>query len=202
MIQLERILLVRHGQTDWNVDGRWQGALPIELNQAGWAQARALASHLRERPISMIYSSDLPRALQTATAVCEIFGLQPKQDERWREFNLGIFQGLTREQIQMTYPDEWRQFRENYWEYVVPGGESRRLFQSRLYAAWREIVSSTDDAEVVVVTHGGSIKLLLMKLFEGRPDLNDIHIENTSVTTVEYDGDQWQLVGLAAISHL
>lgn len=202
MTRLERILLVRHGHTDWNVDGRWQGTLPIELNAAGWAQARDLAAYLQGRPIATIHSSDLPRAHQTATAIGEVFGLQPSLDERWREFSLGIFQGLTREQIQVTYPDEWQQFREHYWDYVVPGGESRRLFQSRLYAAWNDVISSKNGSEAVVVTHGGSIKLLLLKLFEGKPELNDFHIENTSVTSIEYDGCHWQLGSLAAVPHL
>jgi probable phosphoglycerate mutase len=202
MTRLKRILLVRHGQTDWNVDGRWQGALPVELNRIGWSQARALAAHLQGRPITTIYSSDLPRALQTATAIAEMVGVQPILDPRWREFHLGIFQGLTREEIQATYPDEWHQFRVDYWDYVVPGGESRRMFQSRVYAAWKDVVLAANGSEIVVVTHGGSIKLLLLKLFEGNPELDDFHIENTSVTTVEYDDDQWRLGSLAAIPHL
>lgn len=195
-------MLVRHGQTDWNVDGRWQGILPVGLNTVGRAQARALAEHLQGQPISALYSSDLPRAHQTAMAIGDVFGLQPKLDERWREFSLGIFEGLTREEIQTNYPDEWHQFRENYWDYVVPGGESRRLFQSRLYAAWRDLIAAENGSETVVVTHGGSIKLLLLRLFEGRPELNDLHIENTSITTLEKRDNGWQLRSLAAVPHL
>ena len=69
MQTIERVLLVRHGQTDWNVNGRWQGIEPVALNDEGWAQARLLADYLRDRPISRIYSSDLPRALETATTI-------------------------------------------------------------------------------------------------------------------------------------
>jgi broad specificity phosphatase PhoE len=202
MTQLVRVLLVRHGQTDWNRAGRWQGVLPVPLNEEGWSQARALATHLQGRSVSAIYSSDLPRAFQTAATIGKALGLEPTPDERWREFNLGIFQGLTREEIQERYPDEWRDFHTNYWDYVVPDGESRRMLQTRVHEAWTDVIHSTTASEAIVVTHGGAIRLLLLKLFEGAPELNDIHIENTSVTTIEHHGGEWRLANAAGTPHL
>jgi broad specificity phosphatase PhoE len=202
MVRIERVLLVRHGQTDWNVTGRWQGSEPVPLNGDGWAQARALAEYLRDRPIKAIYSSDLPRAWQTAVTIGQALGIDPRADPRWQEFNLGIFQGYTREEMQIRFPMEWEQFRENYWDYVVPQGESRRMFQNRVYAAWKDMIAESTGPEVLVVSHGGSIKHLLLKLFEDDPTIHEVHIENTSVTTLERHGEHWQLTGVAAIPHL
>lgn len=201
MVRIERVLMIRHGQTDWNIAGRWQGIEPVGLNAQGWEQARALAEHLRERSsISTIYTSDLPRALQTASVIGSALGIEPQIDIRWREFNLGIFQGYTREQLPIQFETEWRAFREQYWDYVVPNGESRRMFQNRVYSAWEDLMAQATGAEVVVVTHGGSIKHLLMKIFgENAPD---VPIENTSVTTLERHQHGWELTEVAAVEHL
>ena len=84
-MERRRILLIRHGQTQWNVEGRWQGVLATSLNTNGFAQARALARALRTRPITAIYTSDLQRAVQTATVLGSVFKLTPIEDARWRE---------------------------------------------------------------------------------------------------------------------
>jgi broad specificity phosphatase PhoE len=199
---IERVLLVRHGQTDWNLSGRWQGTEPVALNADGWEQARLLASHLRGRPIGAIYSSDLPRALETATVIGDAVGIPPRIDVRWREFNLGIFQGYTRDEIRERFSEEWRAFHENYWDYAVPKGETRRAFQNRAYAAWQDMLAEAAGPEVVIVSHGGTIRHLLFKLFEGDPQISQIQIENTSVTTVERDGSAWRLAEVAVTSHL
>ncbi|MBL8153284.1 MAG: histidine phosphatase family protein [Anaerolineae bacterium] len=199
---VERVHLIRHGQTDWNVEGRWQGTLPTELNDEGHAQAAALASHMRSWPIQAVYTSDLPRAAQTAAALGETLGVSPILDSRWQEFHLGIFQGLTRDQIEARYPHEWHEFRRLYWEYVVPEGESRRMLQSRAFAAWSDIVARPNASEVAVVSHGGVIRMLLLKLFADHPDVPNIHIENTSITTIERRGDDWHLLRAALIPHL
>ncbi len=199
---IERVLLVRHGQTDWNVSGRWQGIEPVALNDEGWAQARLLADYLRDRPISRIYSSDLPRALETATTIGQAVAITPHVDIRWREFNLGIFQGHTREMIKTRFKDEWKAFQTNYWDYAVPGGESRRAFQDRVYDAWQDVIRRSPGPEVVVVSHGGTIKHLLFKLFDDDPSIHELHIENTSVTTLEPNGNGWKLTEAGAVPHL
>src|SRR5574338_121077 len=116
---MKRLLLIRHGQTDWNVEGRWQGHLDEPLNAAGVKQAQALGDYLRERPISAVYSSDLGRARVTAERIAEPHGLSVNTDARWREQNLGVFQGLTTSEINGKYPDEMRQLRENYLDFAL-----------------------------------------------------------------------------------
>jgi broad specificity phosphatase PhoE len=200
-LAVQRILLIRHGRTDWNVEGRWQGSLPVPLNDEGRAQAQALGAYLRGSGLSAVYTSDLPRAFDTAQAVADALNLQPCADERLREFDLGIFQGLTRDEIIARYPSEWAALRENYWDYVIPGGESRRAMQNRMFNAWQDIAASAEGT-VALVSHGGSIKLLLLRVFDNAPELQDVHIENTSITTVERNGVGWHLVELAATPHL
>lgn len=199
---IERILLVRHGQTDWNVQGRWQGYEPVALNQEGWTQARAVAGTLRGRPVGAIVSSDLPRAFETATVIGEALGLEPRPDERWREFNMGIFQGNTRDEIMHKFPDEWRGFQADYWDFCIPNGESRRVMQERIFSAWQAMLESAAGPEVIVVSHGGSLKMLLLRLFPDLPGYDAIHLGNTSITTIEQAAHGWHLAQVASVEHL
>ena len=200
--QIERLLLIRHGQTDWNVEGRWQGTIPIGLNDIGRTQARALATYLAHRQIGSIYSSHLPRAFDTAKAIGDTIGVIPQTDERLQEFNLGVFQGLTRDEIKQRYPNEHRDFEADYWNYVIANGESRRALQNRAHDVFQHIVANATGSEVAIVSHGGTIRMLLHRLFEGAPELNHFHIENTSLTTLVKENDHWHLHELAAVPHL
>ncbi len=199
---IEQVYLIRHGLTDWNVGGRWQGTLPIGLNDVGRAQAKALAQHLADRKIGTIFSSDLPRAFDTALAIGAVQGVAPQTDVRLQEFNLGIFQGLTRDEIKARYPQEWHDFEADYWDYAVPDGESRRTLQARAYQCFEHIVAHSSGPELAIVSHGGTIRMLLLKLFEGNAALSHYHVENTSVTTLIRNNDAWQLHELAAVQHL
>jgi broad specificity phosphatase PhoE len=184
------------------MDGRWQGNIPIALNAEGHEQAHRLAAHLSTRSIAAIYSSDLPRAMETAVAIATPRAMQPRLDVRWQEINLGIFQGNTRQEMEMRFPAEWQAFHDQYWDYVVPNGESRRLFQDRLYAAWQQVLTDDLGPEVAVVTHGGAIRMLLLKLFPDDPRLTNLHIENTSVTTLDRTEQGWVLTTLTDAAHL
>lgn len=202
-MNVERVLLIRHAETDWNAQGRWQGHEPVPLSEKGRTQARKLAEHLSTRPIGSVYTSDLPRALETATALAEGLGVEPLHDKRLREWHLGIFQGLTRSEILEKYPTEFEENRRDYFDYVIPNGESRRQLQARAYEAWQQIVNDGVGPEVALVSHGGTLKMLLLRLFESdAPALREIHIDNTSITTIERHGDYWRIVGLAATPHL
>ena len=197
---MKRILLIRHGQTDWNVEGRWQGHLDPPLNATGIEQARALAEHLRGRPIRAVYSSDLVRARMTAGQIAEALGLTMQEDPRWRELNLGVFQGLTTSEINGKYPEESRQLRENYLDYAAPQGETRRAMQDRALAAYEDILAQETGAETVVVSHGGTIRVVLLKFFGEEMLHRSVH--NTSISTIETDGTTQRLIETAITPHL
>jgi broad specificity phosphatase PhoE len=200
---LKRIYLIRHGQTDWNVEGRWQGSLDVPLGDIGHKQAGALTMHLQDRRIKSIYSSDLSRALATAEPLAKLKGLPIHRDARLRELNLGVFQGLTHDEIRMKYPDEEKGMEADYMDYVVPEGESRRAMQARAYDVWQEIVTHEPNEPIAIFSHGGTIRLLLMKLFPGEMErLTKVRITNTCVTTIDVDGEDLRLVDLANAAHL
>lgn len=197
---MKRILLIRHGQTDWNVEGRWQGQLQVPLNDTGLQQAQALADHLAGREITAVYSSDLSRAHVTATRVAEAYGLTVKLDERWRELHLGVLQGLLTNEINSQYAEVALGMRENYLDYPIPQGETRRAMQTRAYEAYAEIIANEAGPEIAIVSHGGTIRALLMKLF-GDSVLQK-SVRNTSISTIETDGTTHNLLETAVTPHL
>ncbi len=100
------LLVVRHGETQWNLEGRWQGHLDSDLTELGQRQARALAKHPAMETVDRVYSSDLGRALATAHEIAVRRGLGIHREPRLRERHLGIFQGLTRAEMTERFPEE------------------------------------------------------------------------------------------------
>jgi broad specificity phosphatase PhoE len=198
---IEQVMLIRHGETDWNVARRWQGQAVVPLNPTGLAQAQALADHLSCHPVDMIHSSDLSRAWDTALMVGTAMGVAPSPDPLWREFSFGIFQGLTRDEIQEKYPAEYARFQQDMWDYTIPNGESRRDLQNRAFQAWQALVAQPAGTQAIVVSHGGTIRLLLERLFTDDPRLKGLFLPNTSITTLERQNGSWQLAELATMPH-
>lgn len=201
---LERVLLIRHGLTDWNAQRRWQGMEPTPLNEIGFAQARHLAAYLKEQaePLQAIHTSDLPRALQTATVIGEALDITPKIDLRWREVNVGIFQGLTGEEVERLYAAELTAWRSHDIKYIIPHGESRWQLQQRAKEVWLEVIERETATEVAIVSHGGTIKELLRALFGADDPRIQPPVGNTSITTLQCIDGEWDLVGMAETPHL
>ncbi|MEP7290469.1 MAG: histidine phosphatase family protein [Chloroflexota bacterium] len=197
---MKRILLIRHGQTDWNTEGRWQGQLQVPLNHAGQEQAQALADYLRGQPITAVYSSDLSRAHVTATYVADALQLLVKPDPRWRELHLGVLQGLTINEVNSLHPNVALGMREDYLGYEIPEGESRRVMQARAYEAYQDIIANEPGGAIAVVSHGGTIRVLLLKLFGDSILQKSVH--NTSISVIETDGMAHHLLETAITPHL
>jgi len=201
----KRVYLIRHGQTDWNASGRWQGTLPVPLNIIGYQQAAELAAHYKDTPISAVYASDLPRAFETAQALADARGLSVVSDARLREVDLGALQGLTREDIMVQHPQDWAEMHANFFDWMPPGGgETRRQVQKRMVAAFNAITAQHPDQEIALVSHGLAIRMLLIGLFASEIDaMRRLDIHNTSVTVVEPNGDgSWRGVRWVDIRHL
>jgi len=200
---VKRVYVIRHGVTDWNAAERWQGFAQVPLNEEGVRQAKLLARYLRSRPITAIYSSDLLRSWDTAVELGKALGVTPQANADLREHDLGIFQAMTRQEIEAKYPHELAALHADYLDYVIPNGESRRDLQNRVYRAWETIVSEAEGPDIAIVSHGGSIKMLLLRLFEAdHPDLMAVRLPNTSITTIERNGAGWRLVEIGATPHL
>lgn len=198
-----RVLLIRHGETDWNAEGRWQGHAPVPLNEAGLQQSAALGRYLAQNGYTLdaIYSSDLPRAAQTAAAVAQALGLMVQTDARFRESDLGEWQGMTRAEVQAWDGERFAAFEADWFHNTRPGGESMQQVQQRMRAGFDEVSARHPDQTVAIVTHGGALGMLLRSLFGPieRPSLT-----NTSLTIVERESGQsdWQPVKLVWTPHL
>lgn len=196
------VYIIRHGETDWNLAGRWQGFSDPPLNAKGQRQAQQLARHLEAQAIQLdaIYSSDLQRAAQTAAILQDTLPAPLAYDARLREIHLGIFQGMTSAEIAARYPDEFAAWRSSDPAYVIPEGESRLLLSQRALAAWQDIAATPDQQRVAIVAHGGTIRHLLDQLFTDLPA--DFKLHNTSLTTLHRENGGWHLVGLSEVPHL
>ncbi len=159
----ERTLyLARHGETEWNRIGRWQGATDIPLSDVGRAQARLLADRLRDRQIVRVHASQLSRALETAQIIAARLGVPvPTADPRLRERGYGAFEGLTREECAERFPGAWEQYLADR-RAVPPGAEPQAEVTERLTAAMTEIATPTggeaESGAILVVSHGGAIR--------------------------------------------
>lgn len=197
---VRRALFVRHGETDYNAERRIQGHLNVALNETGRLQAAALAGYLADMPIGAIYSSDLIRAYQTAEPIAEALGLPITTNERLREINLGVFQGMTGDELRRSphHADAYEMWRTDD-RYAPSGGESFSQLGDRTLAAWEQIAQQSPAETVLIVTHGGNIKSLVMRLF---PSDERPYILNTSVTELVQEHDQWILRRFAELPHL
>ncbi|RKO66471.1 alpha-ribazole phosphatase [Desulfofundulus salinus] len=156
-----RIYLVRHGETIWNAEFRFQGHSDIALSPRGLEQARALARRLRGENFSAFYSSDLQRALNTARILAEPHGLPVMALRALREINFGAWEGLTVEEIKARYARELQQWWHDPLYTRIPGGETLAEVVERVTRAVREIVERHPTGQVVVVCHGGCIRTLV-----------------------------------------
>ena len=146
-----RIILWRHGNTDWNAERRTQGQMDVPLNDRGRAQAAAAAPALARLAPDTIISSDLRRAADTAAALAELVKLPVSYDVRLRERHFGAWQGLTRDEIIARYPEEFAAWRAGH-EVTSCGLETREAMRERI----RAVVASAGGGTTVLVTHGGT----------------------------------------------
>jgi probable phosphoglycerate mutase len=158
-----KVICWRHGQTSWNVEHRFQGHTDIPLDEAGMAQAARAASLLASLRPSLIVSSDLRRAHDTATALARLVGLDVRVDKDLRERSGGDWEGLTSEEIKSRWPAEWA-----IW--TIPGGEPAIGVATRVAEAIRRWVAEVDDEGVLVIaSHGAAIRFGIAHLL-GLPE--------------------------------
>lgn len=158
--QPTRILLVRHGQTDWNQEQRIQGQTDIALNQEGESQARLLAQSLASEPLDAIYASDLGRARATALAVAQRQGRDLRVDGALRERNYGCFEGLRFADIESQWPDLASAWRRRDPHFAPPAAETLLQLRERVIPAVHRIAARHAGEHIMLVTHGGVIDVV------------------------------------------
>jgi broad specificity phosphatase PhoE len=158
---MAKLWLVRHGQTDWNVKGRWQGQANPPLNSTGCEQAQALVNELADVKFEAIYSSDLQRAFETALAVARDKDLPVRVDLRLREINLGKWEGMLGTEIAQKYPILWAERENNPLDSRPPGGESVLDLVQRIIPAISDISGKHLWGSVLIVSHGLALAVFL-----------------------------------------
>lgn len=197
------LIVIRHGETEWNRERRMQGHTDTPLSAAGAAQAAALARRLAGLPLAALYSSDLRRARDTAAVIARGTGNAVLTDARLRERSFGIFEGLTYPEMQALYPEEFARFESRDPDYAMPGGESAREFQARCMRCLAEIAVRHAGSTVAVVTHG----LVLDALYRaaaglGPEERRPVPLLNASLNFFGYAAGGWRLVLWGDVSHL
>jgi len=152
------LYLARHGESDWNVERRWQGNADRPLTDLGRRQAGQLAERLASTPLDAVYSSDLLRARETAAAVARRQGLEVRTLAALREVDVGSWSGLTREEVEERFPAAFATWREGGHGWV--DGEAYEDMAGRVVTAVLEIAGSHPGGSVLVVAHGGPIRAL------------------------------------------
>jgi len=182
------ILLVRHGETDFNRDGIIQGHIDIPLNDRGRDKTVLLRGALDGRPVDALYASPLKRALETARILSDGMTHTVKELPGLMEFNFGKWEGRVFTDIIAEYPEEWRTWKERWREAEIPGGETFAAFTSRVLAALNEILEAHAGKTVLVATHGGPIRAILAHCICGDcvEGYWKFQIDNSSLTELEF----------------
>lgn len=195
-----KIFLVRHGETQWNLEGRMQGHLDSPLTDKGVAQAKALGEKLEHYFFTAIYSSDSPRALTTARYLSQ---QRIALKQCLRERNLGIFQGVLKKDLELLFPEEFRHYSTHNPDYVVPQGESGHQFRRRCVTCLEDIARQHSGEQILVVAHGG----VLNSIFKHTVDLpyaspRCFTLSNTTLNIFSYQDNRWLLETWGDASHL
>jgi broad specificity phosphatase PhoE len=161
---MTQLILIRHGETDWNVEGRWQGQADVPLNENGLKQAEQIAQLLSNRKIQAIYTSDSTRTRRTAEVLGRVIGLRVYIDIRLREIHQGEWQGLLITEIKERYSEEFRSRRANPLTIAPPGGETTKQVQERALSFIKDISDHYPNEAVAIVSHGFTIAVIVAHL--------------------------------------
>jgi len=196
-------IVVRHGETRWNVETRIQGHSDSELTGNGVAQAQALAARLAGEPIEALISSDLGRAMDTARVISGRIGLPVVADARFRERSFGAGEGMTYADVDKAFPGAFARIRNVDPDFVIPGGESRRQFHERVRAACDDLARRHAGRTVLVVTHGGVLATFFRHVHGiAIHAAHAIPIGNAAYNVLSHDGRAWCVVSWDDDDHL
>ncbi len=204
---MTELVVIRHGETDWNRQQRFQGHLDVPLNAMGQAQAEALAARRAAEAAlqaDLFVSSDLQRARQTAAPLGRAWGREPQLAAALREQSFGEWEGLDGPSIRARWPAFWDRWLEHRADEGAPGGETPRQFHTRVLAAVKALAEAAGPGRrVVIVTHGGVLDML-WRTAHGEPldGLRRCEIPNAGLNRLRWQGGTLHVEGWADASHL
>lgn len=159
-MRMTELTLIRHGETDWNLERRFQGQIDVPLNATGLAQAARLAQALAGERFDRLVSSDLQRARQTVAPLERAQAARATASAAWREQAFGVLEGLSAAEIQAEHPQLWAGWVQHDADYCLPEGESVRRFHARVLGALHALVDAHAGERLLIVTHGGVLDML------------------------------------------
>lgn len=198
-----RVLLVRHGETDWNTQTRLQGHSDIPLNARGRDQVRRLGEALAGQSLDAVYSSDLQRALDTARAVADATGAPLQAEPALRERGFGCFEGMTYAEIEARWPEDARRWRTRDPAFGPAGGETLQEFSARCVQAAEHLVALHPGGSIALVAHGGVLDSLYRAATRLALDApRSWRMGNASLNRLLYSSSGFTLVGWDDDAHL
>ena len=196
------IILIRHGETEWNSQKRMQGHSNSDLSEVGRGQIQALGELMKNVSFDHIYSSDSLRARQTAEAITQYSGHTLQFDQRIREKNLGVFEGLTSTEAKERHPEIYRLFKTAGANYVIDEGESTQQLLERALEFSEEIRLRHPQERVVMVTHGGVVRVLMKHALGLSIDApTRFIIKNTGIFGLIWN-ENWLVTQMGGVYHL
>lgn len=197
------LYLVRHGETEWNTDGRFQGQRDTPLSETGRDQARRTARALAGRHFDAVYTSDLARAADTAACIAALHDLAPIPDARLREVFFGEWEGLSLAEVTERWPEIVAAWRADSLRTRPPGAETVQQMLERVSAFMDAVCRRYPDGELCIVGHGGSLRGLLVHALGGDPALyRRLRLDNCSISIIRAVEDRWSLLLLNDTCHL
>ncbi len=163
---MKKLYIVRHGETNWNKEGRTQGRSDSQLTAQGLCQARGLARALEKEGIEAIYSSTLKRAASTAMVIGQALNIPIYNSDELVEIGFGQWEGLTLQEIQAQFPNQLKGWHQAPHRASIPGGEGISMAQKRIKLYIDYLIKNCNLERVLIVSHGTIIKLYLMALLE------------------------------------
>lgn len=196
-------LIVRHGETDWNVAGRLQGWRDSPLTATGRAQAEAVAARLAREPVDALVASDLGRTQATAAPIAAGLGLPVTSDPGLRERCYGILEGMTWAEIERRHGEAYGRLIARDQDYRVPEGESGIQFRNRVFDAFERLTATHGDARVAVITHGGVLGIVYRRAHDIALEMpRTFSVPNAALNRARIEGRRWTIELWAEVEHL
>lgn len=197
------LVLIRHGETYWNKDHKFQGIGNSPLTNFGIRQAEAAAEVLAGERFDAVYSSPSMRTRETAEIITRRIDCTIVYDEGLMEWNLGVFEGLTIDEISTRFPEEYLRFTSRDPEYVIPEGESSRQRYERSVNCFQRIAGNHPGERLLVITHRGVLDAVIRRImFVDLERVISYSQFNCGLNTIEIDGEQWRLQTWGDARHL
>ena len=196
-MKVKNIYVIRHGETDWNKNHRFQGQTDIKLNETGREQAIKLRPLMQQLEIESVYSSTLSRAFETAELATQEIKITIQKDDRLRETNVGAAEGLTMDELLQKFGTDsltkWRSYEERLLDYSFENGESKRQMMFRVRQAFLDIAQNSNRDSIAVFSHGMVMRAMTFIFGEGLPwDVQ--HFANGSVHHFVWSDDNPEML--------